>query len=170
MARLHRLAVTPGEPAGIGPDLCLRIAQKPLDLELVMVADPALLRQRARRLGLRVELVHFDPECPRPSGRGRLSLMDIPMAAPAVCGRPDPANARYVLECLRRAVQACLDRRLDALVTTSSCNLSAVAVRAKSRVVVSCPSRTVFRACSYPMNWTVTVTSLPAQASRRFRK
>ncbi len=117
MPNLPRLALTPGEPAGIGPDLCVQIAQGPLAGELVAVADPKLLQQRARRLGLPLELQAFDPAQPRASGNTRLSLLAVPLARAAVCGRLDPANAGYVLETLRQAVAGCRDGRFDALVT-----------------------------------------------------
>jgi 4-hydroxythreonine-4-phosphate dehydrogenase len=114
---LPRLALTPGEPAGIGPDLCVQIAQGPLAVELVAVADPELLQGRAQRLGLPLKLVDFDPARPRASGNAGLSILTVPMARAAACGSLDPANAGYVLETLRRAVAGCLDGRFDALVT-----------------------------------------------------
>lgn len=66
----HRLAITPGEPAGIGPDLVLHIAQRDWPHQLVVIADPALLQERAALLGLSVELEPYDATAPaRPSGR-----------------------------------------------------------------------------------------------------
>ena len=58
---IPRIALTPGEPAGIGPDLCVQLAQQPHDAELVAVADPDILAQRARRLGLPLALEPFNP-------------------------------------------------------------------------------------------------------------
>ena len=117
MPNLPRLALTPGEPAGIGPDLCVQIAQGPLPAELVAVADPNLLQERARHLGLPLKLLDFDPARPRASGNASLSLLAVPLSRPANCGRPDPANAVYVLETVRQAVTGCRDGRFDALVT-----------------------------------------------------
>jgi 4-hydroxythreonine-4-phosphate dehydrogenase len=114
---LRRLALTPGEPAGIGPDLCVQIAQGPLAAELVAIADRKLLQERAQRLDLPLELLQFDPVQPRASGNGHLSLLEVPLARTAECGHPDPANAGYVLETLRQGVAGCLDGRFDALVT-----------------------------------------------------
>ncbi|MCU7871019.1 MAG: 4-hydroxythreonine-4-phosphate dehydrogenase, partial [Candidatus Thiodiazotropha sp. (ex Lucinoma borealis)] len=58
---ISRLALTPGEPAGIGPDLCVMLAQRPYpETEIIVVADPFLLQQRAERLGLALELLPFD--------------------------------------------------------------------------------------------------------------
>lgn len=114
---LPRLALTPGEPAGIGPELCVQIAQQKVGAELVAIADPELLRARAEQLGLPLQLPTFAPDRPIPSGQGRLSVLPVPLRAPAHCGRLDPANSAYVLETLRQAVRLCLDRDLDALVT-----------------------------------------------------
>ena len=58
---LPRIVITPGEPAGIGPDLCVQIAQQTLACELTAVADPALLQGRARLLGLPLDCIRFDP-------------------------------------------------------------------------------------------------------------
>jgi len=113
-----RLFLTPGEPAGIGPDLTLLAARRRHDAELVAVADPTLLAQRAGTLRLRVELHRFDPDAPaRPHRPGHLAVVPIALRAPAAPGRLDPANAPYVLETLRVAVQLCRAQRRGALVT-----------------------------------------------------
>ena len=115
----HRLAITPGEPAGIGPDLCVMLAQKPpADTELVIVGDPALLTQRAASLGLPLTLKTFDPDVAAAAGRaGELSVLPVRLSAAVTPGRLDPANAAYVLETLRTATTAVLAGELDALVT-----------------------------------------------------
>jgi 4-hydroxythreonine-4-phosphate dehydrogenase len=113
-----RLFVTPGEPAGIGPDLVLQAAGRRHDAELVAVADPSLLARRARALGLRVTLTEFDPKAaPRAHAPGRLAVAPVALRAPAAAGRLDPANAAYVLETLRMAVGLCRAQRRAALVT-----------------------------------------------------
>ncbi len=113
-----RIALTPGEPAGIGPDLCLQLMQRPCAAELVILADPDLLSQRAAQLGLAVKIEAFDaatiPSLPAP---GVLRVLPIPLAAPVTAGHLDAANAGYVLDCLRRAVRGCEQRLFDALVT-----------------------------------------------------
>jgi 4-hydroxythreonine-4-phosphate dehydrogenase len=113
----RRVALTPGEPAGVGPDLAVRLAQEPLSAELVLVADPALLTERAAALGLPLALHAFRADEPRPSGKGRASVLPVPLAASAAPGRLDARNAAYVLETLRQAVSACLAGAVDALVT-----------------------------------------------------
>jgi 4-hydroxythreonine-4-phosphate dehydrogenase len=113
-----RLFVTPGEPAGIGPDLVLEIARGRLAAQLVVVADPALLEARARALKLRVTLVPFDPAAPpRPHRPGQLAVAAVPLRAPVRAGRLDPGNAPYVLATLDRAVALCRAQRGSALVT-----------------------------------------------------
>jgi len=113
-----KLALTPGEPAGIGPDLVIQLVQQPLPVELVAFAAPELLRARAAALGLPLSLIPHDPQRPpRLPNAGELSIAAIPLRAPAEAGRLDPANADYVLDTLRAATHACLAGALAGLVT-----------------------------------------------------
>ncbi len=113
-----RIAITAGEPAGIGPDILVQLAQQAWPAELVAVADPQLLHDRARLLSLPLQLNTFDPSAPpRPSPAGQLGILPVDLAALAQPGRLDPANAPYVLACLDAAVSACLCGDADALVT-----------------------------------------------------
>ncbi len=115
---LPRIALTAGEPAGIGPDLCVQLAQQPHPAELVVVADPEILARRARRLGLPLNLEDYDPgRAPRPQAAASLKILPLQAAAAAVPGQLDAANAPYVLKTLRRAADGCLAREFDALVT-----------------------------------------------------
>ena len=109
------LALTPGEPAGIGPDLVVRIAQRAWPRPLVAVADPELLRTRARALGLPLRLL--DPVDDTPAPAGSLYCRPVALRAAVRPGRLDPVNAAYVLETLRSAAQGCLDGRYAGLVT-----------------------------------------------------
>ncbi|MEJ2564682.1 MAG: 4-hydroxythreonine-4-phosphate dehydrogenase PdxA [Gammaproteobacteria bacterium] len=113
-----RIALTPGEPAGIGPDLCIALAQHPHDSELVVVADPTLMQARATQLGLPLELEPVQAgQPPAPPRSGTLKIIPLEVAAPVTCGRVDPANAPYVIDSLRLAVRACQDGTCSALVT-----------------------------------------------------
>lgn len=113
-----RLALTPGEPAGIGPDLCAQIAQAAWPAEIVAVADPVLLEQRARTLGLPLRIEHFDPRtAPAATAPGVLKILPIKLARAVVAGTLDRGNAAYVLDTLRTAVTGCLDKTFDALIT-----------------------------------------------------
>ena len=117
LKRRPRIAVTPGEPAGIGPDLCILAARESLPAELVAIADPDLMSQRASRLGQALRLVPFDADSPVAQTPGGLKIVPVPLHKPAVPGRLDPVNAAYVLETLAIACDGCLEGRFDALVT-----------------------------------------------------
>ena len=112
-------ALTPGEPAGIGPDLCLLLARQAQPAPLVAIASRALLAERARQLGLDIELLEVGPKQwpDRPAPAGTLYVWDTPLAAPAHAGRLEPANAGYVLETLTRAGQGCLDGTFAGMIT-----------------------------------------------------
>ncbi|HHM05515.1 MAG TPA: 4-hydroxythreonine-4-phosphate dehydrogenase PdxA [Gammaproteobacteria bacterium] len=113
-----RVMVTAGEPAGIGPDLCLQLALSPSEADWAVVADPVLLAARARLLGLPVTLETVAPDAPpRPHRPGTLKVLPLALEAPVTAGRLDPANAGYVLQTLRTATSACLDGTFHALVT-----------------------------------------------------
>ncbi len=112
------LALTPGEPAGIGPELCVQLAQRDLPARIVALADAPWLGETARRMDLPLRIEPFDPQAPaRPSRAGVLSVLSLPLAAPVEPGRPCTANGAHVLATLDAAVDGCLDGRFDALVT-----------------------------------------------------
>lgn len=113
-----RLAFTPGEPAGIGPDLCVRLAQLPQVAELVVYADPDLLLSRARQLGVPLTLLPFDSTSPpTPAEPGTLTIAPIPLAAPVTPGTLDVANSPYVIATLEAAINDCLAGHCAGLVT-----------------------------------------------------
>lgn len=114
---LPRIALTPGEPAGIGPDLCVQLAQLALPCQLIVVADPQLLRDRAKQLNLELEIDVFDPTVDRIQSAGRLTVMPVALADSVRCGELNPANSAYVLDCIRQAVIGCLHGQFAALVT-----------------------------------------------------
>jgi len=108
-----RLALVPGEPAGIGPELCVQIAQRTHAARIVVLADPDTLMQAARALGLPLLLRDADAE----AGPGELALLPLKQAMPTAFGQPDPANARGVIDALLLGARQCLDGKADALVT-----------------------------------------------------
>jgi 4-hydroxythreonine-4-phosphate dehydrogenase len=113
MTRSHPvIAVTPGEPAGIGPDIVLALAAAGEASDILVFADRGMLADRARRLGLDVTLADND----QPPDGG-LSVRHVALSRAAVCGRPDPDNARATLETLDAAIDACRSDRCAALVT-----------------------------------------------------
>jgi 4-hydroxythreonine-4-phosphate dehydrogenase len=111
------LAITSGEPAGIGPDLCVQLAQQAHGQPLVVLADKALLQQRAAQLGLAVHFHDYTPQEIYSLPAGHLRVLHMPLAQPAEAGRPNPANSHYVLNLLRRAVQGCQSGEFDGMVT-----------------------------------------------------
>ncbi len=113
-----RIALTPGEPAGIGPDLAVLLAQQPQAAEIVAVADPDLLLQRARLRGVPLQLREVDlSAATQTNAPGTLSVLPVPLTAPAVPGTLNRDNASYVLETLRRATALCQQGHCAALVT-----------------------------------------------------
>src|SRR6266852_6122822 len=121
---LPALAITPGEPAGIGPDLSLLLAhqvQSRNDTEnfvLVLVADPMMLRQRAAALGLLLNLPLWQKTRVSPmKEQSRVFLLPVTANAPVVPGCLDPGNASYVLATLEAAAQGCMRGEFAALVT-----------------------------------------------------
>jgi len=112
------LALTAGEPAGIGPELCIQIAQQAWPIPLVVIADPVMLEDRARRLGLPLKLLSTDSEAPlKAAAAGCLYLHEVRLTTPSHPGRLDTENAQYVLETLSRAIDGCLNGRYAAMVT-----------------------------------------------------
>jgi 4-hydroxythreonine-4-phosphate dehydrogenase len=115
-----RIALTAGEPAGIGPDLLAVIAQQAHTAQLIAVADPALLRSRAAQLGPALQLLPWRPGTPAtPTPAGSLwydaSVPPPPLIPKA--GRLEPRNAAYVIDTLARACDGCRAGHFDAIVT-----------------------------------------------------
>jgi len=110
-----RLAVTSGEPAGIGPELCLRLAGRTDAVQPVILGDRHLLEQRASALGLAVAFRDFRPE--NPVDRDKLDVLHIPLAVATTAGKLDPANAGYVLALLDRALAGCRCGEFAAMIT-----------------------------------------------------
>ena len=111
------IAVTAGEPAGIGPDLCVMLARRRLPARIVVVADRGLLEARARQLGLAPRMGDFSVQEKPLRQAGGLLVRHVPLSAPAAAGRLDPANSEYVMRTLELAAQGCSDGTFDAMVT-----------------------------------------------------
>ena len=115
---IYRLALTPGEPAGIGPDLCIQIAQQGHPHQLIVIADPKLLEARAQQLNQPIKLLSYEPDQPiTATPPGCLWVDATPMAHVSVAGKLDSSNAQYVLDTLSRATLGCLNNEFSALVT-----------------------------------------------------
>ncbi len=114
---LPRIALTSGEPAGIGPDICVRLAQAAHPVDLVVLGDPELLAARAKALGLPLHLDTTWEKRGAAQAAGHFKLLPLKLRKPCQAGRVDPANASYVIEMLERAADGCLGGGFDALVT-----------------------------------------------------
>lgn len=116
-SRIPLVAVTAGEPAGIGPDLCVALARRRLPARIVVVADRELLAGRARLLGVALKMVPHPPGTRTAPRAGTLAVHHVPLARAVVPGRLDPANSAYVLRTLEAAADGCRDGAFDAMVT-----------------------------------------------------
>lgn len=113
-----KLAITPGEPAGIGPELLIQSVQQGCAHELVAFADPELLKQRAELLGLPLKLKLFDQHQPAtPLLPTELCIHPVDLSTHSRAGTLDIANAGYVLACLDAAIDSCKANQCQALIT-----------------------------------------------------
>ena len=112
-------AVTAGEPAGIGPDLCLMLARQSQPEILIVIASRDLLIQRAEQLGLTIDVISVDPDTwpAKSCSADSLYVWDTPLHNPVSAGQLDSGNATYVLETLTRAAQGCLDGHFAGMIT-----------------------------------------------------
>lgn len=119
MTQPLRFALTPGEPAGIGPDLSLMLAQHAQPHPIIAVACRRTLAERAGQLGLTLELIAVDPANwpARPANAGQLYVWDTPVAAAVTPGELTVENAPYVLQTLTRAGQGCLNGDFAGMIT-----------------------------------------------------
>lgn len=113
-----RIGITPGEPAGIGPDLIIQLAQRDWPVELVVCADPEMLLSRAAHLGLALTLRPYDADIPAiPQQAGTLTIAPFHLASPVVLGQLDESNGRYVVETLTFAGEQAMNGGFAAIVT-----------------------------------------------------
>lgn len=113
-----RIGITPGEPAGIGPDLVIKLAQQDWPVELVVCANAALLQQRAQLLQLPLKLVPYNPDNQaKPQQAGTLTIQDFPLVEPVVPGELKPANGQYVVDTLSYAGEKSISGEFAAIVT-----------------------------------------------------
>lgn len=113
-----RIAITTGDPASIGPDIVIDLAQQQQQEELVVIADPALLHDRAKQLALPLSIRLFDATQPaRALAPGELCVDTVPLNAPVTPGVGDYRNSEYVLASIERAIACCSNNTFDALVT-----------------------------------------------------
>jgi 4-hydroxythreonine-4-phosphate dehydrogenase len=114
----HRpcLAITSGEPAGIGPDLIASIDTNTFAARLIIIGDRELIESRSRALNSTLDFVEYLPD-PKPPKSGQLEILHIPISETCEAGVLNKTNAGYVLDILKRACNGCLDQEFDAMVT-----------------------------------------------------
>lgn len=115
---VNRLVITPGEPAGVGPELMYHLTTENFDDELVVIGSKALLKERFDSLGLKTSFKDFSPDSvPVPSKKGELTVLNVDLAVPSRPGVLNPKNGPYVLKCLDIAHDLCMSGTAQALVT-----------------------------------------------------
>lgn len=118
MIDCSRIALTVGEPAGIGPDLCVALTQVQQQAEIIAIVDPELIESRAQELGIQLSLELADLNQPASiSPQGTLRYLPIKLVNKVKSGQLDKHNSHYVLNSLQLALDGCLDGRFDAVVT-----------------------------------------------------
>ena len=116
--QVPRIVITPGEPAGIGPELVVMIAQQPFAAELIVCADPDLLHKSASACGLPIKLEDYNPESvPKEHKPGTIKILPVRLKCESRAGHLEVQNAAYVIECLKQACLGCLDNKFDAMTT-----------------------------------------------------
>lgn len=115
MSRAPILAVTSGEPAGIGPELCAHLARRSWPVRLVVLGDAALIRSRCVVAGVDAVVMPYDPDAS--ASVGELEVLHVPLTSEAMPGQLDPSNAGYVLALLDRAVNGCCTGEFSGMVT-----------------------------------------------------
>lgn len=115
---IPRLALTPGEPAGIGPDLILQLSSAPKDAELIVVADKKMMQERAEQLNIAIQFSAYQRDTKASVNKpGEIKIIDIKCREPVKAGCLNSANSNYVLETLTRATQGCISKEFAAIVT-----------------------------------------------------
>jgi len=118
MKKLPILAVTPGEPAGIGPDLIIQLSEEKQQAHLVVIADKKMMQQRAKQLHIPARFIDYQADSPpHLNKRGEITILDIKCSASVKAGTLDSKNAHYVLKTLTRATTGCITKEFDAIVT-----------------------------------------------------
>ena len=116
--KIPRIALTPGEPAGIGPDLCAMIASRTLPCELVALCDPQLLKRAAERLDIELAISPYIANDPvQPHARRTIKVLPVPLSVKEQAGQLNVDNADYVVKSIDQASRGCLEGLFDAMVT-----------------------------------------------------
>ena len=118
MSEIMRILITPGEPAGIGPDVTVQIAQEAWPAELIAIADPLLLQERAKQIGLPLECIPWHPEQKATLHQKKtLKVLPVSLDASVAPGKLNKTNAAYVIHTLENAASLCEKKAAHAIVT-----------------------------------------------------
>ncbi len=118
MDNIKRIVITAGEPSGVGPDLVLALSQHDWVHQVIVLADKTMLEERAKLLGINVDLKDYNSDEPTsPHQAGSLLVDHISTAVPVTAGQLDERNSHYVLQTLERAASGCMHNEFDAVVT-----------------------------------------------------
>jgi 4-hydroxythreonine-4-phosphate dehydrogenase len=118
MRLLPRIAITSGEPAGIGPDICISLSQHELAADITVIGDAQMLAQRAHQLGVSVNIQAYEAtQTANQNSKNTLKVLHIPTATPVLAGSLNTANSAYVLNTLTCAIDGCTSGAFDAIVT-----------------------------------------------------
>lgn len=117
-SQLPRIAITSGEPAGIGPDLCCLLSQYNFPAQLVVLGDANVLQNRAKTLGIDLNIHQFQENNPRIAQQaGQLLVQHLPCATKVTAGQLNTANGQYVVDMLNQAAIGCIQGKYDAIAT-----------------------------------------------------
>jgi len=118
MTSIPRLAVTPGEPSGIGPDLIIQLSQQQQQAQLVVIADKFMMIQRAEQLGITTKFINYlASDAISVSAVNEIIILDMPCEESVIAGQLNKNNSQYVLNTLTRATEGCLSNEFSAMVT-----------------------------------------------------
>lgn len=116
-ATIKRIAVTYGEPSGIGPDICVLLAHHAIDADIVVIGDPNVLQTRARQLQIPISIQAYQLERQPHLGKGSITVFPSPVNTPVISGTLDVANGSSVIAMLDSAIDGALKKSFDAIVT-----------------------------------------------------
>ena len=115
---IPRIAITSGEPAGIGPDICVMLAQHDIEADITIIGDTEMLADRARQLDINLAIEPYkSTQVSHRHVKNTLKVLHIPTAVPVTAGILNPANSQYVLNTLTCAIDGCTSGAFDAVVT-----------------------------------------------------
>jgi 4-hydroxythreonine-4-phosphate dehydrogenase len=116
--KLPGILITAGEPAGIGPDIVIRALQQPVSAAVVVLADPVVMKERAEKSGVTMNIVEISPDHePPPHRPGQLCIVPISCPRPVAVGVLNPENSSQVIRCIETATDLCLQEKYQAMVT-----------------------------------------------------